>query len=402
MNICFLTLGHVSKTRGGIDRVTDTLANVFIEKGHKVFMVSVWKAFEGDFIYPFQYFLPSQEIHSQKNISFLTKFFVSHKIDIIINQSEPYNLFKLIIDSHHNIPIISVIHNDPYAAIKQIKDTWDKWKYDNGMIRFFIKSPYFWLRKCFQIYTRDKYIREKHLFYYNHSAAVVLLSENFIQPFCRLAKLNAPDHVYAICNPMSFNKTIEFDKKEKIILYVGRLDFFQKRVDRLIKIWDSVKNKDGWKVVIVGDGPSKNFYESMCAKIGINSIEFVGHTNPEPYYRKASILCQTSTFEGVPMVILEALQNEVIPITFNSYEAVYDIIQNDVNGYIIKAFSIKQYSKTLEKLMFNQSLRVKMRENIRTQNSTVPKFDIKLISEKWISLFNQLCNNSIMKKNNSI
>lgn len=393
MNICFVTLGHVSKTRGGVDRVTDTLANAFIDKGHNVTMVSVWKPVEGDYVYPFQYFFPSQDIHSQENISFLTEFFASHKIDIIINQSEPFALLKLILASHYDIPIVSVIHTDPCAAIKGVSDTWDKWKYDNGTVRFFIKFPYLGLKKCYQIYTRGKYIREKHSFYYNHCDAIVLLSENFKQSFCKLAKLNTPDHLYAISNPMSFKKTIVSEEKEKIILYVGRLDFSPKRVDRLINAWKAVKHKDGWKVVIVGDGPSKTFYESMCIKSGIDSIEFIGHTNPEPYYKKASIVCITSTHEGFSLVAIEALQNEVIPIAFNSYEAVYDIIQNGVNGYVVDAFSIKQYSETLDKLMSNQFLRDNIRENIRTENVTNPKFDINIISEKWISLFNQLCNN---------
>lgn len=394
MNICFLTLGHVSKTRGGIDRVTDTLAKAFIEKGHKVSMVSVWKAVEGDFIYPFQYFLPSQEIHSQENICYLTEFFASHKIDIIINQSEPFALLKLIIDSHHNIPMISVIHTDPCAAIKGIRDTWDKWKYDNGIGLFLIKLPYFWLRKCYQSYTREKYIRNKYSFYYDHCDAVVLLSEKFEQSFCKLTRLDTPDHLYAISNPMSFNKTIVPEKKEKIVLYVGRLDFSPKRVDRLIKAWKVVKHKEGWKVIVIGNGPAKVFYENLCLKKGIDSIEFIGHTDPVPYYKRASIICITSTHEGFSLVATEALQNEVIPIAFNSYEAVFDIIQNGVNGYIVEAFSIKQYSKTLEKLISNQSLRNKIRENIRTENLMNPKFNINLISEKWISLFNQLCNNS--------
>ena len=34
MNILFLTHGHVSKTRGGIDRVTDVLANSLMKRGH--------------------------------------------------------------------------------------------------------------------------------------------------------------------------------------------------------------------------------------------------------------------------------------------------------------------------------------------------------------------------------
>ena len=48
MNICFVTLGHVSKTRGGIDRVTDTLAHALMERGHEVLMLSVGGPVEGD------------------------------------------------------------------------------------------------------------------------------------------------------------------------------------------------------------------------------------------------------------------------------------------------------------------------------------------------------------------
>lgn len=394
MNICFISLGHISKTRGGVDRVTDTLANAFIEKGHNVTMVSVWNVVEGDFAYPFQYFLPSQDIHCQENINFLKEFFVNHKVDVIVNQSEPIALLKLIVDSHYNIPIVSVIHTNPSAVIKGVKDIWDKWKYDNGLVRFLIKSPYFLLRKYYQIYVRKKYIRYKYTYYYKYCNAVVLLSENYKSLFSKLTKLVTSDKLYAISNPMSYNKIIVSDQKEKIILYVGRLDFSPKRVDRLIKAWKAVEQKDGWKVIVVGDGPAKEFYENMCIKEGIESIEFVGHTNPEPYYQVASIICITSTHEGFPLVTIEALQNEVIPIAFNSYEAVCDIIQNGVNGYIVEAFSIKQYTRTLENLISNQFLRTEIRENIRTQNRATNKFDIETISTKWLELLSKLTENA--------
>ena len=36
MNILFLTYGHVSKMRGGIDRVTDVRARSFITRGYNI------------------------------------------------------------------------------------------------------------------------------------------------------------------------------------------------------------------------------------------------------------------------------------------------------------------------------------------------------------------------------
>jgi len=43
----------------------------------------------------------------------------------------------------------------------------------------------------------------------------------------------------------------------------------------------------------------------------------------------------TSRFEGWPMVLMEAMQMGVVPVVYNSFESLSDIVVDGENGYII-------------------------------------------------------------------
>lgn len=274
MKILFLTMGHVSKLRG-VDKVTDTLALNFIQKGHDVLMMSVWKPVLGDKIESYQYFLPSQEIDSQTNVAYLRSFLTENRVDVIVNQSEPIRLMNLIVSSHGNIPIVSVIHTDPQAALKAINDTWDKWMYEQGKSRFILKYPYYFLRRLYQRKTRRQFLKDKYSFYYEQCAAIVLLSERFKESFKEIARLSNEEKLFSISNPMSTDILGNHCEKEKLILFVGRLEFSPKRLDRLFKVWTQIKDKTGWKIKILGDGEEREFYERYAKELHINNVEFL-------------------------------------------------------------------------------------------------------------------------------
>ena len=392
MNILFLTLGHVSKLRGGVDRVTDTLATNLIKRGFSVLMLSVGKPVPGDRVESYQFLLPSQVIFSEENVNFLKQFLNTKQVDVIVNQSEPIQLMNLLVSSHGRVPIVSVIHTDPKAVLKTITDTWDKWKYEQGMFRFSAKYPYYLLRKLYQKTTRRKFIENKYSFYYEKCAAVVLLSERFKEPFKDIAGISNEKKLFAISNPMSTDiLENQCNNKEKLILFVGRLEFSPKRLDRLFDVWVQIKDKAGWRICVLGDGGERGFYEQYAKHLNINNIEFLGTVNPVPYYEKASILCVTSTYEGFSLAILEGLNNGVIPIAFDSYEAVHDLIETGYNGFIVPSFSIRDYKETLEHLMSDENLRISIRENIKEKNNR-HEFDIDIITDRWISLFEKIVN----------
>ncbi len=386
MNICMMTTGHVSKTRGGIDKVTDTLAHEFLEKGHNIYMVSLWKALAGDDIEEYQYFLPTQEIISSENCQWLSEFLIKNNIDIIVNQSDLSLMLDLLNKATHKIPIISAIHTDPAALIKGVTDTWDQWQVTKGKVFFTLTGPYWWLRSCYQYYTRYKYTRIRLRTWYEKSDAVVLLSKRFIPIYTHIAQLDDNRTLYAISNPITYADKPPTLSKEKIILFVGRLDF-QKRLDRLFKVWKGITDHNGWRILILGEGNCRGLYEKLCRKWKFTDVSFEGRVNPREYYEKAEILCLTSTHEGFSMVILEALINEVIPMAFESYESVHDLIRSGHNGWLVPAFSISRYKECLQRLMQDNELRKQMHQRIRQDNAEGRKFEASAIADRWLQLF---------------
>ena len=390
MNILFASIGHISKQRGGIDRVTDIISKELIRLGNNVYMISLWKALEEDPSYPYQYFLPSQELSNKDNENFINTFIEEHNIDIIVNQSDSIGMVRLLKNASFKTPIISFLHNDPLAIYKSLQDNWDLWKIKDGNIVFYLKYPYYFARLLYQRYTRGKFVKEKLKYLYKNSDAVVLLSERFKKSYVRVAGLKEQKKLFSIHNPFSFDiseRNIPCNKK-KSILFVGRLEFHQKRPDRILKVWQMLgKKTDGWQLTLVGDGSYRNQLESFCQKHNLSNVCFTGNIDPQEYYKEAEILCMTSTYEGLPMVLIEALQYSVIPIVHDSCESVKDLIENNKDSKIIEPFSIEEYAKALHVLMTDDELRTKFRKNIADKHFD-KSLSAKNIVVKWNDLFN--------------
>ena len=126
------------------------------------------------------------------------------------------------------------------------------------------------------------------------------------------------------------------DNKRKEIIYVGRVDYTQKRVSRVIDSWAQLEyHYPDWQLTIVGDGEERNNLEHMVSNLELKHVNFEGFQSPRPYYERASMLILTSEFEGFPLVLAECMSFGVVPAVYGSYSAVYDIIEDGVDGQII-------------------------------------------------------------------
>ena len=95
----------------------------------------------------------------------------------------------------------------------------------------------------------------------------------------------------------------------------------------------------------------------------------------------------TSSAEGWGMVLIEAMQYGCVPIAYNSYTSLADIVQNGVNGFAIPAFNKKCYVEKLEFLMNNNAVRDEM---AKKGYESIKKFNQKDTSYKWIELFDEV------------
>ncbi len=64
-------------------------------------------------------------------------------------------------------------------------------------------------------------------------------------------------------------------QKRKEIVYVGRIDYGQKRVHRIIDTWAILeKCYSDWKLIIVGDGKELKNLEQKVKDLKLNNVSF--------------------------------------------------------------------------------------------------------------------------------
>lgn len=103
---------------------------------------------------------------------------------------------------------------------------------------------------------------------------------------------------------------INIIKKNKTLVFVGRLDEESKKISRLINVMKKLKEDkilvDLW---IIGDGIDRLRYEDLIKKNKLeDNIKVLGSKiNPYPYIKQADALILVSLYEGFPVVYLEAL-----------------------------------------------------------------------------------------------
>ncbi|MCD8299298.1 MAG: glycosyltransferase [Opitutae bacterium] len=230
--------------------------------------------------------------------------------------------------------------------------------------------------------------RHKKVFYFNteHSDVYLLLSENYFEDFrSYFPEGKVPCRLAAIGNICAFPPVeVDFSAKEKELLFVGRLKFADKRPDYLIRIWSQLEARfPDWSLRLVGSGKDEVKLRELAAKLGLKRVFFEGFQKPQEYYRRASIFCMTSAYEGFPNVLVEAANYGCVPVAFDSFAAVHDIIEDGENGLIVPAFDFDKYTEKLARLMSDSDLRGRLARNALKINE---KFSPKEIGDKWMSL----------------
>ena len=96
---------------------------------------------------------------------------------------------------------------------------------------------------------------------------------------------------------------------KKHILSVGSLTP-QKNYHLLIKAFSKISKKFNAKLVILGEGKLRKSLEDLIVSLGIeDSVNLAGFTkDPYPWYLTADVYVLSSDWEGLPTVLIEALE----------------------------------------------------------------------------------------------
>ena len=333
MNIVFLLR---SLDIGGLEVVTAVLANKFVSEGHHVSVFAFEKR-SGNVVPRFgkeiEITIAGEYRKSKMNVNLLRKLLNKNKIDVVINQwGLPLIPIKTLCEAKKGLhtQVVSVYHNDPIqnGRIQGVETQIQK---TNNPLK---KTLLIMKKMLYRVITgyAMRYI-------YRKSDAFEVLSPSFVSHFQQFTCLKNTPKLVVQTNPI----TIDIDgfdykaeEKRKEIIYVGRVDYTQKRVFRVIETWAQLELLfPDWQLTIVGDGEERTNIEHMVSDLELKHVKFEGFQPPRAYYERASILMLTSEFEGFPLVLAECMSFGVVPVVYGSYSAVYDIVADGVDGLII-------------------------------------------------------------------
>lgn len=382
MNILFFYTETINPQNGGVQRVTNSLANYFCEQGNNVYFLGLHR--DHSFVDDRQLYLPNEkELMIFENQQFFKEFIVSKEISVIINQGAflPTSAEFSYLAKECNVKIISVIHNSLISTVVNLKDIYQT-VLKQFHLRFLLPILDLNLSKAILLNVFKLKKKKHYTRLIDNSDVLVLLSETFKGELSFLTNRMDLSNVIVIPNPTQITK--QTYNKEKEILYVGRINTTQKRVDLLIKIWNRIcRDFPDWKLTIIGEGDELKSLIKQAEKLGTINLHFTGRQNPIPYYKRASIFCLTSSFEGLPMTLIESLNYGVVPVIFNSFAAASDIVEDYWNGRLINSFSIDDYISALITMMTSPDKMEIWRVNAI---ESAKKYDINLIGSQWLSI----------------
>lgn len=393
MNILFYTRFYPDPHFGGIERVTSVLSKSLLEvEGSSVYCATPETTPQHKKDSTFSGFLYLGHC-PDSNLKLLKDFIRTNRIDIIISQYaiDKYNKLFAKVKFELGIKFIVVYHFSPGCEMLSVRNS----------VKFRYGMPYKTrIKQIIKQLLRPCYLRYKEICIstainnsYKNCDRFVLLSERFKNDFFNSYSIKGrKDKICAIGNPLSFNDFFcsdHFSCKEKIVLVVARHYEMQKRISLILEIWNNIERLGllDWKLVLIGEGEDTNNYKLLAQKLDLKNVEFLGKRDPYPYYYKASIFLMTSLYEGFGVTLTEAQQMGVVPIAFNSYASLHDIIKHNHDGIIIENNNIQCFTKELSNLMSDAARRKELAWNA-IESSKI--FSIESMRKQWLQLFEEV------------
>jgi len=172
------------------------------------------------------------------------------------------------------------------------------------------------------------------------------------------------------------------------LLFVGRLST-EKNILKLIKAVSLLKSKT--ILNIVGDGEKKMEIEKYISSNNLRNIILHGKKIGKDlinFYQNADIFLLASNYEGLPLVLLEAMASGT-PIIASDVIGIREVIGEA--GILINPPTSENFAREIDKLIENKKIREKLAEQGRKK---AKNYDWKKIVEKFEDVYQNDINNN--------
>ena len=341
--------------QGGAERVISELANQFSQQGVEVHLTLLAKAedfysIDSNVIVHRLGFVNNgrvQKVVSEiKTFLKLRKLFKEHKPDAVLSFMDKYNVFTILASRFLDLRVFVSDRSNPNLKLSRSLSALKKLTY-------------------------------------RHATGIIAqtsLAKDILEHF------TGNKNIKVIPNPVKEVQLYPDLVRENIIINVGRL-VPEKGQKYLLQSFSNL-NLDDWRLVILGDGPLRPELEKQVLELGLEGKVIMPGSvnNVDEWLAKAKIFAFSSISEGFPNALVEAMAAGLPCVSFDCDAGPRDIIENDVNGFLIETNNIDELVDRILILISNSSL-----ENKFSLNSLKvrDKYNVESIGSEYIEFISE-------------
>lgn len=376
---------HIDFPCGGAERVTRDIAQWVRNFDYEVYIAACHKKGETENVSLIE--LPHEDYHSKENADAIVDLIRTLSIDIFVLPGIQCRQFAYIRSACTSCKFVYILHNVPFWEVignSEHKKHAAKGSFWKTLEWHLLTNP-----KATWLKVYEKRLMKEYKKTYDLVDAYVVLCEGYKSELEKKLRLSDLNKITVIHNAEYEVENISMDKKKQL-LFVGRMTYEHKRVDRLLDIWKMIYKKvPGWELILVGSGSEERALRQRAEKMKLERVTFTGWSlNPSVFYKHASVSCLTSTFEGWPLCLTEAQANGVVPIAFDCCAGIREILSpSGENGILIPPFRKRKYADELCKLLLDPEKLACMRENVIRKSQ---EYSVEEVGGKWLQLFDRL------------
>lgn len=179
------------------------------------------------------------------------------------------------------------------------------------------------------------------------------------------------------------------NKREKVIIHVGRLDKTQKRQHLAIEAFAKIAAKyPDWTMKFIGGNSNPPYYETelknLIKKYGLEKQVILAGTTSKVTEEllKASIFVFPSAYEGFPLALTEAMSAGLPVVGFNNALAVNEMIVDGKTGFLSE-YNTDAFATCLEKMMNDEAMTFDMGANAK---ESIKVYSADAIYGEWDSI----------------
>lgn len=284
--------------------------------------------------------LPERFSLDPANIARLWRLIVKKKIDIVHAHDYKTDVFALLLRPFLRFKLVSTAHG---------------WIATSAKLVLYVILDKLALRHCDKVLCVSSDIRTKLI--------------DWGVPTNRLLYLpNGVDTVYFARSSAddALRRELHVGSDQPLIGAIGRLSE-EKDLGTFLRVAQQViQVVPTARFLLVGEGPVRGLLETLSHDLGLNGkVLFLGQRKDIlSVYNSLDVLLLTSTTEGLPNVVLEAMAMEV-PIVATRVGGVGDLLQDGVTGRVVARGDVQALTNAVLELVSDRGIAVKFAKAAR-------------------------------------